>query len=142
MAEKLKVGVVGVGGIARSHLPGWQASEHAELAAGSDISEEVLKGWGEQNGVQRLYTDPEDLFQDPEIDIVDVCTPNNYHAPLSIGALEAGKHVICEKPLAPKPELVEDERFEGVPKILETPKDDDPVAADLSNLHLLRSFRA
>ena len=43
---------------------------------------------------------------------------------------------------APFRRLMEDERFEGVPKILETPKDDDPVAADLSNLHLLRSFRA
>ena len=108
MADKLKVGIVGVGGIARTHVPGWQASEHAELVAGSDISEEVLKAWGEQHGIEKLYANPEDLFADSEIDIVDVCTPNNYHAPLSIGALDAGKHVICEKPLAPKPELVKD----------------------------------
>ena len=46
MADKLKVGIVGVGGIARTHIPGWQASEHAELVAGSDISEDVLKGLG------------------------------------------------------------------------------------------------
>ena len=106
MADKLKVGIVGVGGIARTHIPGWRASEHAELVAGSDVSEEVLNDWGEQQGVEKLYTNPEDMFADPDIDIVDVCTPNNYHAPLSIGALEGGKHVICEKPLAPKPELV------------------------------------
>ena len=108
MAKRLKVGIVGVGGIARSHLPGWQASEHAELAAGSDLADDVLRAWGEQQGVKKLYSDPKDLFADPEIDIVDVCTPNNYHAPLSIGALEAGKHVICEKPLAPTPDQVKE----------------------------------
>lgn len=104
--KKLKVGVIGVGGISRSHLPGWAASEHAELAAGCDVDKEVLAAWGKANEVDKLYWDPKDLFSDPEIDIVDVCTPNNYHAPLSIGALNAGKHVICEKPLAPTPELV------------------------------------
>lgn len=106
MAKKLKVGVVGVGGIAGSHMPGWAASEHAEVAAGSDVNAEVLKTWGKQHGVAKLYKEPDDLFADPDIDIVDVCTPNNYHAPLSIGALHAGKHVICEKPLAPTPQLV------------------------------------
>ena len=104
--KKLQVGIIGVGGIARTHIPGWEASEYAELAAGSDVNGDVLKAWGEQHGVKKLYADPEDLFADPEIDIVDVCTPNNYHAPLSIGALDAGKHVICEKPLAPTPKQV------------------------------------
>ena len=68
MADKLKVGIVGVGGIARTHVPGWQASEHAELVAGSDIGEEVLKTWGEQHGIEKLYANPEDLFADSEID--------------------------------------------------------------------------
>ena len=53
MADKLKVGIVGVGGIARTHVPGWQTSEHAELVAGSDISEDVLNTWGEQYGDQK-----------------------------------------------------------------------------------------
>jgi len=108
MADKLKVGIVGVGGIARSHIPGWKASEHAELVAGSDISENVLKKWGTDNDVSILASDPEKLFNNPDIDIIDVCTPNNYHAPLAIAALEAGKHVICEKPLAPRPNLIKD----------------------------------
>ena len=103
MAKKLKVGIIGVGGIARTHIPGWAASEHAELAAGSDLDGDVLKAWGAQHGVAKLYPDAKDLFADPDIDIVDVCTPNAYHAPLSIAALDAGKHVICEKPLAPTP---------------------------------------
>ena len=108
MSKKLKVGIIGVGGIAGSHLPGWAASEHAELVAGSDVNPDVLKSWGAMQGITRLVTDPKELINDPDIDIIDVCTPNNYHAPLSIAALEAGKHVICEKPLAPNPGLIKD----------------------------------
>ena len=99
----LKVGVIGVGGIARTHMPGWAASEHAEVVAGSDINEAVLNKWGQEHNVPKLSTKVEDLFNDPDIDIIDVCTPNRYHAPLAIAALEAGKHVISEKPLAPTP---------------------------------------
>ncbi len=103
MGTSLKVGIVGVGGIARTHMPGWHASEHAEVIAGSDIIEPALKDWGALHGIERLYSDVKDLFADPDIDIIDVCTPNMYHRPLAIGALEAGKHVLCEKPLAPTP---------------------------------------
>lgn len=103
---KLKVGIIGVGGIAGTHVPGWQASEHAELVAGSDIRSDALKAWGEKNGVPKLVAKPEDLFADRDIDIIDICTPNRYHAPLAIAALKAGKHVICEKPLAPTPKEV------------------------------------
>jgi predicted dehydrogenase len=103
MSTTLKVAVIGVGGIARIHMPGWEASEHTEVVAGCDINPEALSRWGETHGVNRLVTDPADLFRDPDIDIIDVCTPNNYHAPLTIAALDAGKHVLCEKPLAPTP---------------------------------------
>jgi predicted dehydrogenase len=106
--SKLKVAVIGVGGIARTHMPGWEASEHADVVAGSDISEVALEKWGATYGIERLVTDPGELFSDPDIDIIDVCTPNNYHAPLSIAALEAGKHVLCEKPLAPTPAAIRD----------------------------------
>ena len=107
MSKTLKVGVIGVGGIARTHMPGWQASEIAEVVAGSDVSAEMLQSWGDTYEVQKLATDPADLFTDPDIDIIDICTPNNYHAPLSIAALKAGKHVICEKPLAATPAEIE-----------------------------------
>jgi predicted dehydrogenase len=108
MSKTLKVGVIGVGGIARTHMPGWEASELAEVVAGSDVSEGMLQDWGNRYGVQKLVTDPGELFSDPDIDIIDVCTPNNYHAPLSIAALKAGKHVICEKPLAPTPQAIQE----------------------------------
>ena len=102
----LKVGLVGVGGISRTHMPGWAASEEAEVVAGSDISGEALEQWGALHNVTRLTTNAAELFSDPDIDIIDLCVPNMYHAPLAIAALEAGKHVICEKPLAPTPEQI------------------------------------
>lgn len=102
----LKVGIVGVGGIARTHIPGWHASEDAELVAGSDVNEGALHHFGHEYNVGKLHTDPEALFNDPELDIIDICTPNRYHAPLAIAALNAGKHVICEKPLAPTPDEI------------------------------------
>ena len=101
--SSLKVGVIGVGGIARAHMPGWAASPHAEVVAGADLAPAALEHWGAQHGISRLYSDSAELIADPDIDIIDVCTPNMYHADLSIAALEAGKHVICEKPLAPTP---------------------------------------
>ncbi|MCD6289182.1 MAG: Gfo/Idh/MocA family oxidoreductase, partial [Anaerolineae bacterium] len=107
MAGTLKVGIIGVGGIARTHMPGWAASEYAEVVAGCDIDEHVLQEWGRANGITRLTTHAEDLFRDPGIDIVDICTPNMYHAELTIAALDAGKHVICEKPLAPTPSEIQ-----------------------------------
>ena len=102
----LKVGLVGVGGISRTHMPGWAASEEAEVVAGSDISGEALEQWGALHNINRLTTNAAELFSDPDIDIIDLCVPNMYHAPLAIAALEAGKHVICEKPLAPTPEQI------------------------------------
>ncbi len=99
----LQVGVIGVGGIARTHMPGWEASELAKVVAGSDVNAEFLQKWGQQYNITRLFTDSAELINDPDIDIIDICTPNNYHAPLAIAAMEAGKHVICEKPLAATP---------------------------------------
>jgi predicted dehydrogenase len=87
-------------------MPGWAASEHTEVVAGSDISEPILQKWGQEYGIRKLSTRAADLINDPDIDIIDICTPNNYHAPLAIAAMEAGKHVICEKPLAPTPSAI------------------------------------
>jgi len=107
MAKKLlHVGVIGVGGIAGTHMPGWEASEHAEVVAGADLRQEALDAWGKAFGVAKLVTDPDKLIEDADIDIVDICTPNRYHADLAIAAMERGKHVICEKPLAPTPEEI------------------------------------
>lgn len=103
MAKTLKVGVIGVGGIAGSHFPGWKQSPLTEMVAFSDLNPTVLKAKAKEHGIKKTYAKPEDLIADKDIDIVDICTPNMYHSPLACAAMEAGKHVICEKPLAPKP---------------------------------------
>lgn len=103
MAKTYKVGVIGVGGIANTHFPGWSESPHTEVVALSDIDDATLKRVGEQTGATKLYTKAADLIADPDVDIVDICTPNAFHTPLAVAALEAGKHVLCEKPLAPTP---------------------------------------
>lgn len=101
--DPLKVAVIGVGGIAHTHMPGWKASPDAEVVAGADISAPALEKWSAQYGISYTTTDFKEILRNPDIDIVDICTPNMHHAPIAIAALEAGKHVICEKPLAPTP---------------------------------------
>lgn len=103
MSKPLQVAIIGAGGIARTHVPGWEASPHAQLVAAADVNSEMLADFGRKFGVERLYADAGEIFADPSIDIVDICTPNRLHTPLVLAALAAGKHVICEKPLAPTP---------------------------------------
>ncbi|MBI4025310.1 MAG: Gfo/Idh/MocA family oxidoreductase [Verrucomicrobia bacterium] len=103
MAKTLKVGVIGVGGIACTHFPGWKDSLHAEMLAFADVDAAALNRVADAQNIQLRYSNPQDLIANKDIDIVDICTPNMYHTALAIAALDAGKHVICEKPLAPTP---------------------------------------
>lgn len=105
-SKTLKVGVIGVGGIARTHFPGWLESPLTEIVALSDIMPEPLERVGAELGVTQLHADWKEMLRNKDIDIIDVCTPNMYHTPQTVAALEAGKHVICEKPLAPTPKDV------------------------------------
>ena len=105
--KDLRVGVIGVGGIARTHMPGWKQSPHTHVVASADIHHPTLEKWGKEHQVEKLYQDPYELIADQEIDVVDICTPNSYHCDLTVAALNAGKHVLCEKPLAPNASEIE-----------------------------------
>lgn len=99
--KKIKVAVIGTGNISNSHIPAYLKNENVELYALCDINEEVLRKAGERYGIDRLYTDEAEMLKAlPEIDAVSVCTWNSAHAPCAIMALEAGKDVLCEKPMA------------------------------------------
>lgn len=99
--KKIKIAVIGVGGISHSHIQAYQKNPNVELYAFCDINEKVLKAAGEKYGIQRLYTDEAEMLAAlPEIEAVSVCTWNSAHAPCTIMALRAGKHVLCEKPMA------------------------------------------
>lgn len=99
--KKIKIAMVGVGGIADVHLGAYVKNERVEICAFCDINPDRLRYMGEKYGITRLYTDERTMLDEmPEIEAVDVCTWNSAHAPCSIMALEAGKHVMCEKPMA------------------------------------------
>ena len=106
MSKPLKVAVIGTGCISRTHMPGWEASPYTRVVAAADVNAAALEDFGRKYGVEQLSTNTDDLFGDPSIDIVDICTPNRLHTPLVLSALAAGKHVICEKPLAPTPDEI------------------------------------
>lgn len=99
--KKLKIAVVGTGSISHSHIQAYLENENAELYAFCDINEKVLAAAGKKYGVTRLFTDEAEMPRAlPEIDAVSVCTWNSAHAPCTIMAFEAGKDVLCEKPMA------------------------------------------
>jgi predicted dehydrogenase len=97
--KTLKVGIVGLG-IGRWHLESFNATRGAEVVALCDLNEKLLAETGAEFGVRRLFSDYRELVADPEVEAVSVCVPNNLHRPVARAALDAGKHVLCEKPLA------------------------------------------
>jgi predicted dehydrogenase len=104
MSKKLKVAVIGCGGIANGkHLPSlFRLKETVELVAFCDIIVERAEKAKEKYGAPeaKVYEDYKELLEDESIDVIHVCTPNASHAPITIASLEAGKHVMCEKPMA------------------------------------------
>lgn len=99
----VKVGIIGCGGIANSkHLPALSQVVEVELVAFCDLVEERAKEAQEKFGIKTasVYTDYQKMLEEAELDVVHVCTPNAAHAPITIAALEADCHVMCEKPMA------------------------------------------
>ncbi len=99
MSDKVKIGIIGVGQIGSSHLRNYQKLP-VEIVAAADVSDEALARASDEFGIKRTFKDFRELLKIDEIVAVDVCLHNNYHAPITIAALEAGKHVYCEKPIA------------------------------------------
>jgi len=98
--EKIRVGIIGCGAIAqRRHLPEYAFNENVEIVAVCDINEERVNEVAEKYRA-KAYLNYEELLSNSELDAVSVCLPNYLHAPVSIAALNAGLHVLCEKPMA------------------------------------------
>ncbi|OGO79882.1 MAG: oxidoreductase [Clostridiales bacterium GWC2_40_7] len=99
----LKVAIIGCGGIANGkHMPSLANLSNIQMTAFCDIvqekAEEAAKKYGTSDA--KVYTDYKLLLKDKTIDVVHVCTPNKSHADITVDSLEAGKHVMCEKPMA------------------------------------------
>jgi predicted dehydrogenase len=97
--EAVNVGVIGLG-VGSGHAATYMRCRSARLLAICDISKEWLEHCRQAWKVPKAYTDYRELLADEEIDAVSVCVPNHLHCPISVAALEAGKHVLCEKPPA------------------------------------------
>lgn len=96
----LKIVIVGAGFAGRVvHLPGYQANL-APVAAICDLVRERAQPLADQYGIPRVYTDWREMIEREQPDIVSVCLPNVLHHEVTVAALEAGAHVLCEKPLA------------------------------------------
>jgi predicted dehydrogenase len=103
MSDSVKVAIIGCGGIAKGkHLPSLSKLEQVELVAFCDIVIERAQEAAEKYGTAgaKVYESYTELLKDSSIDVIHVCTPNESHADISIAALEADKHVMCEKPMA------------------------------------------
>jgi len=99
MSDKVRIGLIGVGQIGKMHLDAYQELP-VEVLAVADVDEAEGARVGQEYGVPKVFTDFRQLLAIEEIEAVDVCLHNNLHAPVTIAALEAGKHVYCEKPIA------------------------------------------
>lgn len=105
---KLRVGVIGAGGIGFGvHLPGYARLKDVELVAVCDIEEAKLQRAVEKYQVPNTFTDYNEMLKMKDLDAVTIATPNYLHAPVAIAALNAGKHVLCEKPLSIKAEYAQ-----------------------------------
>ena len=96
----IKIGIIGVGNISVLHMDSYIANPDTEICAVCDINEKRLDLIAEKYGIEKKYTDYNEMLKLPELDAVSICTWNNAHAPCAIKALEMGKHVLCEKPMA------------------------------------------
>lgn len=98
MAKKHSVAVIGAGAMGSQHVPAWQDAG-VEVVSITDVNEEAAKKLAAKHGVKKTSSEYTEAASDEAVDIVDVCTPLAFHAPVTIFAAQRGKNVFCEKPL-------------------------------------------
>jgi len=99
--RRVRVGVLGAGAWARqAHLPGYRRDPRCELVAIADPQIDLAERAAQDFGIATAASDARQLFDRRDIDLIDVCTPSHTHFDLAWAALESGKHVLCEKPVA------------------------------------------
>ena len=96
----VRIGMIGGGSIAALHLASYDRNPRAELVAVADVNADRARAVADHWGAPRAYADAAELLADPDIDAVSICTWNNTHGPLAVAAIQAGKHVLVEKPIS------------------------------------------
>jgi predicted dehydrogenase len=97
---RIRIGIIGVGQIGKHHLENYKKVDGAEIIAVADINEGEASRVAKLYNIPDVYTDFRQLLARDDIEAVDVCLHNNFHMPATVAALQAGKHVFCEKPMA------------------------------------------
>jgi len=100
MSNIVRFAIVGTGGISASHIRGIKENELGTLVAVCDVDEAQVKKVAEANGLEKYYTDFDKMLAEEEFDAVLVLTPDQVHMDYTVKSLKAGKHVLCEKPMA------------------------------------------
>ena len=100
MSKKVRLGVIGTGSFCGCHFPGIEKAENAVAVACCDIDPEKVERRAKQFGIESTYTDYHELLAREDIDAVTLPLPDQVHKQVVIDALKAGKHVLCEKPMA------------------------------------------
>ncbi len=100
MNAEITIGVVGAKFAGSFHVECWETVPGANIVAVADIDDKARRDFCKKYNIPTGYNDYHKLLQDPDIDLVDICVPNFLHAEISVAALQAGKHVVCEKPFA------------------------------------------
>ena len=98
--KNIRIGIIGVGQIGKSHLHAYSQIKGAQVVAAADVNEAELKKVAGDYKIPDTYASFRELLKRDDLDSVDVCLHNNFHAPVTIAALRAGKNVYCEKPMA------------------------------------------
>ena len=98
--KPIRTAIIGTGFMGRAHLEAVRRTESVEAVAIAGRSVEAAQRIGAGFSIPTISTDYNDILRDPAIDAVHICTPNAQYFPMAKAALQAGKHVICEKPLA------------------------------------------
>ncbi|MCR8631843.1 Gfo/Idh/MocA family protein [Paenibacillus radicis (ex Xue et al. 2023)] len=96
----IQIGVIGAGNIANVHMNEFKKVPGAAIAAVTDVYVSLAESRAKEHGIPKVHASYEELLQDPNLDAVIIAVPNEMHAPIAISALEAGKHVLLEKPMA------------------------------------------
>lgn len=99
-SDPIRVGMIGVGQIGKQHVRNYQSISGANIVAVADLNEAEARRVAEEYKIPHVYTDFRELLKRDDIQAVDVCLHNNFHNPVTVAALQAGKHVFCEKPMA------------------------------------------
>ena len=96
--ETIRVGIVGLGLVSGSHLKGYASHPWAEVVAVCDLDAERAHRFAQVNGISEFHVSLDEMLRAARIDVVDIATPTFLHAPMTMQAAAAGKHVHCEKP--------------------------------------------